>query len=305
MKMRKNDLTFNGSEYVLMIILLMITLTVKALGPTVKAPQWLTKGETFLNSQRSNESYYFKIITNVGTDINSLQQGSVNALADYIGKRNKVQGMEITEIENDQIHGDDVTTREYYQMMFKNEFTTDIFYASLVDQYWEVVESSNGRYYQYYALYAVSASGNMSPLFDHFEKTRSYGPIPIAMSIIPGAGQLYKGQKAKGFLMMGAAIAGTSAIIYTANRCAYYKTRIEEQPKFAHDYSKKRDNFTTWRNIAIGATGALVIWSILDAALTPGTTRIKVSPSSSLGIRPLAMYNVHSTAVGLSLSLSF
>ena len=303
--MINNMITFSRAYFILIIIMGLMTLPVEVCGVNKKTPQWLEKGETYLNNQRANNTYYFKIIQNTGSDIASLRQSNANALADYIGKRNKVQGLEVIEINNTQTHGGDVSTSENYQMVFKNSFSTESFYAILIDQYWESEESTNGSYYQYYALYAVSTSGNGQPVFDHFEVTRSYGAVPAVMSIIPGVGQLYKGQKVKGFLMMGTAVLSAAAIVYTSNRRSYYETRIEEQPKFARDYSQKRDNYTTWRNVAIGATGALVVWSVLDAALTPGATRIKVSPSSYMNIRPSAMTDSYGTGIGLSLALIF
>lgn len=290
---------------ILMAIMLLSVLTASASEPNGQKPQWLRKGETYLNKQRTNNTYYFKIIQNAGPDLSSLQQGSITALTDYIGTRNHVQGLQVSEIENTQTQGGGVSTRENYQMTFKNEFSSEVFYATLIDQYWESVEVGGSHHYQYYALYAVSASGSSKPVMDRFEVTRSYGAAPAVMSVIPGVGQLYKGQKLKGGLMLGAAALGVAAIIYTADRRSYYETRIAEEPKFARDYSKKRDDFTTWRNIAIGATGALVVWSVLDAAIAPGATRIKVSPKTSWELRPTAIYTPQATGYGMSLALNF
>ena len=125
------------------------------------------------------------------------------------------------------------------------------------------------------------------------------------MSGIPGVGQLYKGQKLKGSLMLGCAVLCASGIILCENRRAYYQTRIIEQPKFARDYSKKSNNWETGRNIAIGATAALVAWSVIDAAMAPGTTRIKISPSTSFALRPAALTTPDGVGMGASLALSF
>lgn len=299
--MNRNHFSFRCVSLMLTAVMLLTALAAGA----AKKPQWLTKGETYLNGQRSNTSYYFKIIHNVGSDLSALRQGNTAALADYIGKRHQVKGLEMTQMENIQTQEGGVSTRENYQMVFKNDFSTDVFYATLIDQYWESVETGTGSHYEYYALYAVSASGTSQPVMDRFEVTRSYGAAPAAMSVIPGVGQLYKGQKLKGFLMMGGAVVGAAAIIYTSDRRSYYETRIAEQPKFARDYSQKRDNFTTWRNIAIGATGALVVWSILDAAITPGATRVKVSPATTLDVRPFVTTGTYDSGLGVSLALTF
>ncbi len=282
-----------------MVLLPLLAVPAYAGGHSAR-PQWLRKGEAQLNAQRTNDTYYFKMVHNIGTDLTQLRQASTSQLADFIGKRNQIEGLEMTEISN--ATGTAGTkTREQYDMVFRNRFSTDAFYAQLVDEYWE----PDATGYNYYALYAVSASGSVRPSFDRFEATRSYGALPALMSVVPGVGQLYKGQKLKGCLMLGGAAAGAGAIILCENRRAYYQTRIGEEPKFAHDYSKKRDNWETGRNIAIGATAALMVWSIVDAAVAPGATRIRLSASSSLAFRPAALATPSGMGMGASLSFNF
>ncbi|MBR1665440.1 MAG: hypothetical protein IJ699_04365 [Bacteroidaceae bacterium] len=263
-------------------------------------PQWVRKGEASLNARRTNNTYYFKVIQNIGPDVHQLRRANTNALADFIGKRNQVEGMEMTEMSNTSGTAG-VSTSEQYNMVFKNRFSTDVFYASLVDEYWESVAGG----YQYYALYAVSADGSTKPTFDRFEVSRSYGALPAVMSVIPGVGQLYKGQKLKGSLMLGGAVVCVGGIILCENRRSYYQTRIIEQPKFARDWNQKSDNWTTGRNIAIGATAALVVWSVIDAAVAPGTTRIRVTPTTSLALRPAALATPDGVGLGAALAINF
>ena len=125
------------------------------------------------------------------------------------------------------------------------------------------------------------------------------------MSVIPGAGQLYKGQRLKGSLMMGGAALGAGAIILCESRRSYYQTRIIEQPKFAREYHSKSDHWMAGRNIAIGATAALMVWSVVDAAVTPGATRVKVSPSSALSFRPAVLTTQDDFAMGATLAITF
>ena len=264
-------------------------------------PQWVSKGEASLNARRTNNTYYFKVIQNIGQDVQQMRSANTNALADYIGKRNQIEGMELAESFNSS-GTSGVTTRENYNMVFKNKFCTDVFYASLVDEYWETTDLGQ---YEYYALYAVSTNGNVKPTFDRFEVSRSYGAAPAVMSVIPGVGQLYKGQKLKGCLMLGGTVVGVGAVILCENRRNYYQTRIIEEPKFARDWNKKSDNWQTGRNIAIGATAALVVWSVIDAAVAPGATRIKISPSHTFAFRPAALATPDGVGAGVSLAFSF
>lgn len=264
-------------------------------------PSWVTKGEASLNAQRSNESYYFKAITSEGPDLQTLKSGGVNVLADYVGKRNQITGKAVTEMYN-KSGGNTLEEEETFRMVFGNDFETGVFYAVLVDEYWERL--SGGNDYRYYALYAVSEDGN-NTVFDHTEVTRSYGMTPVLLSVIPGAGQLYKGSKTKGICMLGGSVLGTAAIVYCESCRSAYVAKQIEQPKYAKTYKTRADNFALGRNVAIAATGALMVYSIVDAAVAPGATRIKVSKDESLRIRPTALAQPNAVGLGASLAFTF
>ena len=264
-------------------------------------PQWVRKGETTLNSQRSNHTYYFKIVQGVDSSLERLRRQRLVMLAEYIGQRNNLSGRAETEILNQQRSEDDVQTKGDFRIVFSNDFNAPVFHAQLVDEYWEQTAAG----YRYYALFAVADQPGEEVVFDRFDVTRTYGALPAVMSVIPGAGQLYKGQTLKGACMLGGAAVGVGAIIYCENERASYATKIKEQPKHAKTYKTKADNFETARNVAIGVTGALVVWSVIDAAVTPGVTRIKVRPGEQLRIQPTAFVQPTGMAFGASLSYTF
>lgn len=268
-------------------------------------PQWVSKGESSLNNKRSNNTYYFKVVHNIGSDLQELRRGNANALADYIGKQNQIKGISVTELTN-RTDGGGAHSDGTFNMMFTNEFSSDVFYATLIDEYWENEAPHAGvPEYHYYALFAVSAAGARRPSFDQFEVTRSYGAGPTLMSVIPGVGQLYKGQRLKGSLMLGGAALGAGVIILCESRRSYYQTRMVEQPKFAREYHSKSDHWMAGRNIAIGATAALMVWSVIDAAVAPGATRVKVSPSSALSFRPAVITSQNDLAMGAAFAITF
>ena len=286
-------------------IMMCLPLHLQAATSSGHKPQWVSKGESSLNARRTNDTYYFKIIGSMGSDVQQLREGNAKRLAEYIGTRNQISGLSVTNISNTQV-GHDVTGTQQFNMEFRNEFSSDVFYASLVDEYWELVSSPYGlQEYHYYALYAVSSNGHVKPVFDRFEVTRSYGAAPTVMSIIPGVGQFYKGQKLKGGLMLGGAAIGAGAIVLCENRRSYYQTRIIEQPKFAREWNQKSENWATGRNVAIGVTGALVVWSIIDAAVVPGATRIRISPSTHFACRPAVLSTPDGAGFGASLAVTF
>ena len=262
-------------------------------------PSWVTKGEASLNSKRSNESYFFKAIQSEGQDLQVLKANGINVLSDYIGKRNQITGTAVTEMYN-KSDGSSFESDETFRMVFGNDFETGVFYAILIDEYWEHL----GGNYRYYALYAVSEDGN-NPTFDRTEVSRNYGITPAFMSIIPGVGQLYKGSKTKGLCMLGGGVLGAAAIVYCESCRSAYVAKQLEQPKYAKTYKTRADNFAMGRNVAIAATGAIMVYSIVDAVVAPGATRIKVSKDESLNIRPTALVLPEGMGIGASLAFTF
>ena len=245
-------------------------------------PQWVQKGEQSLNIKRSTDAYEFKIVVSQGRSLADLKDNRLNALADYVGKQNQISGTAVSEAINEQTNGD-INERETFRMVFKNDFSTEVFYATLVDDYWELARDGE---YTYWALFAVSRKAEPTT-FDRFSTTTSYGAAAVAMSVIPGVGQFYKGQKTKGIVMMGGAAIGTGAIIFCESHRAAYMSLAHSQPRFAQTYKTKADNYAIGRNVAIGATAALCIYSIIDAAVSPGVRRVEVTPAISFSFHPV------------------
>ena len=260
-------------RYILVILTLAFAFTAEA--GNGQKPQWVQKGEQSLNSMRSTDAYEFKIVVSQGRSLANLKDNRLNALADYVGKQNQITGKAVSEAMSEQTNGD-YNEKETFRMVFKNEFSTDVFYATLVDDYWE--QSKDGEY-TYWALFAVSSKA-VPTTSDRFSTSTSYGAAPVAMSVIPGVGQFYKGQKTKGLVMMGGAAVGAGAIVFCESHRAAYMSLAHSQPRFAQTYKTKADNFAIGRNVAIGATAALCVYSIIDAAVTPGVRRVKVTPTS-------------------------
>jgi len=150
----------------------------------------------------------------------------------------------------------------------------------------------------------VSENGE-NTVFDRTEVTRSYGLAPMFMSVIPGVGQLYKGSTAKGICMLSGTVIGTGAIVLCESTRSAYVAKQQEQPKYAKIYKTRADNFAMGRNVAVAVTGALVVYSMVDAAVAPGATRIKVSKDESLHIRPTAIVQPAGTGFGVSLAFAF
>lgn len=263
---------------IIISLLIAVLLPLSAAGSTPgqpgKKPQWLTKGTDYLERKRSNSTYHFTKIHNSGSNLQQLQERNVKSIAETVANENKLEGVE--EIGTQNIQAKESHSTISYVDKATNQRKTMTFYYKLVDEYWEW----DGMRYEYYALFAVSDNGQV-PVFDEFSTSSTYGVAPVIMSIIPGAGQMYKGSTVKGACLLGgAAVLGVGALLCD-NQRADYRNKVIEQPKFAKDYNTKANNWETARNVCLGAAAALWIYNIVDAAVAKGNSRIIVKPGSS------------------------
>lgn len=259
---------------------------------------WMRTGEEKLNARRTNTTYYFKIVKISAKDLDVARGQRVNQLGVSIGTRNQLSGKALTEIEN--VKGDNPSSKETFRLVFGNDIESDVFYARFIDEYWEYTSYPDGtRGYEYYALFAVSATSN-APIYDEFSTSTSYGFKPVVMSLIPGWGQMYKGCTAKGITFLATEVAAIGGIIFTENERASYEAKMRSQPRFAKQYKTKVDNYETARNCFIGAATAVYIYNLIDAIVAPGARRLIVKPSN-LQFAPVVSRNFS----GVSICYSF
>ena len=78
---------------------------------------------------------------------------------------------------------------------------------------------------------------------------------------------------------------------------------MKEQPDFAKDYNTKANNWETARNICIGATAAVWIFNIIDAAAAKGSRRIIVKKNNyrELSLKPMVSFD----GAGMAMTYNF
>lgn len=146
-------------------------------------------------------------------------------------------------------------------------------YAICIDEYWEY---KNGMYYVT-RLFAKSELHGR-PIFDEVEYNNKYGAEGFVRSLIPGWGQIYKGSKVKGGLIIAGEALGIGGIVASYSMKASYEKLMQEDPKHIKDYSMSAD---MWQNIGYGCiafTAAIYIYNLIDAAVAPGARRVIVLP---------------------------
>lgn len=280
--------------FILFSLCLLTPSVVMAKRTSGNKPQWVSKGEEVMNNKRSNSTYHFIRIENLGSNLQDLTKGRLRNLASKIGQENNLSGESEVKIENIQT-GNDANSRIQFVESSKNKFKVATFVSRLVDEYWEF---DDGKYH-YYALFAVSESGQ-EPVFDEFSSSTSYGAAPIVMSIIPGVGQMYKGSTAKGLCLLGGTAALGLGALFCDNERADYKNKMKEQPQFAQDYNTKANNYETARNVCLGAAAAVWIYNIIDAAVAKGARRIIVKPANRHSFSMAPMISTEGTGVTLA-----
>lgn len=172
--------------------------------------------------------------------------------------------------------------------------------AHIVDEYLDV---KNGTFS---SLYQVAVMD--SPLFDDVWTTTQYGAHGLWRSmIVPGWGQYYKGAKAKGAMFLGGTAALAGGMVYCQSRITNSRNLAAQtyNPEHLRIYSRRISNFSTARNVCIGATAALYIWNLVDAVVAPGARRVVVRPAMNFGGYSLENSNSSADAVGLSAALTF
>ncbi|MBR5841595.1 MAG: hypothetical protein IKY64_03130 [Bacteroidaceae bacterium] len=177
-----------------------------------------------------------------------------------------------------------------------------ILQARLVDEYF------TGSAYgvnQLHSLYMVAVCDN--PIFDNANKSTSYGVTPLFMSIIPGAGQWYKGAKTKGVMFLGGTAALAGGMVYCQSRITNSRNLAAQtyNPEHLRIYSRRISNFSTVRNVCIGAAAAFYVWNLVDAVATPGARRIVVRPTTNFSGYSLKQSSNSADALGWSTAFTF
>lgn len=147
----------------------------------------------------------------------------------------------------------------------------------VVDSYWEKVVTVGGVSYKHYILYQV-----LSPYaFDEFQSTSvttSYGARAGFMSLVPGAGQFYKGSKVKGVVLFGSCALAAGGIVFCGNQSGYYRQKITmtHDVKLIKSYNAKANHYAMARNICAGVAGAVYVYNLVDAFVAPGARRVVI-----------------------------
>ena len=264
------------------LLCLLVSATMNA-EPT---PRWITKGVQELDKERSNDSYSFQIFHTYDADEKVIEMNRLHPLLDYVAKtystsRDEMSVQTLSEDEEDKF--------ALHAVSFRKNGQQAVVYAKLVDDYAKFEDFADGEFeHNLYQLYAISEL-NVEPVFDDFKVTNKYYGVPLLMSAVPGLGQIYKGNKIKGFTIMGSEALLVSGAILSNIEMHRFENISEDHSGVIHDsYRSQARSFRQLRNFCVIAGAGLYVFNILDATLANGARYVRIKPNTSSNVE-LAM----------------
>ena len=260
-------------------------------------PEWVRKGEEVMNRKRIGENYTFKVFHTWNVDQSVLQERRFEPLLTYVRETYGADPQSMTMDTIESVETDDVI----YRISFKDASGNGVVYAKKVDEYSYFDDFEENEFgFGYYQLYAVSDK-NILPVFDNFVIRDNDNGTATALSIIPGVGQIYKGDKLKGFGILGTEAVFAAGAVVSHIKYREYQSNADNGVPVPDSWHSKAISCKVARNILIGSFASVWIYNILDAAVLPGGSRVIVKrpDGQSLSVTP------STSSAGLALTYRF
>ncbi len=292
-------------QIIAMIVLTCSCLCMSEVAFAADKPAWARSGEKSLNKEKSNDHYRFKVFNThtplkpSGENYDVRRHAQVDSLCSYIRQTYALPAMEEVAI-------DSLTAAPDWVVTFRTApDSLATVYVRPVDEYTAYEDYADNIFeYETWQLYAITDPGYGPEVFDCFSIVPPSNAKAAALSIVPGLGQLYKGHDARGYVFFGGEVALVTCAVVFNHEYRYCRRMEHKEPDVADSWHKKSNSWRTFRNGAICLAAGLYVWNILDAALSDGAPRVKVTPAkgvSDLALTPVA----YPDGAGLALTFSF
>lgn len=264
-------------------------------------PRWVTKGAEELNKQRTNDTYSFHVFHLQDERKSAYEYDAYGALKSYVASTYSVPENEVTIDELETADGE----VSIYIAGFVSNGQPEVIYAKLVDSFKKFEDYPDGSSdYNVWQLFAISEP-DVYPDFDEFIIKDKYSMAPLGMSIIPGLGQIYKGQKAKGYTLLGVEAAMVASIIFATTQANHWNNLAYKHPEVFDSYQSKADSFRAWRTFCFIAGGGLYVYNLLDAALSKGARYIQIKRKNEPAVQVSLFPSVTLDSPGFTIGLRF
>lgn len=259
-------------------------------------PAWATKGTDALNRSRSNDSYELRSLESFNPDKTQLMAERFNPLLTHI---RTTYGADIMSMTVDSVPG----TATYTVAYTGTDGARHTVQAQLIDEHCAFDDYESNDYgWELYQLFAIGRPDSV-PQYDEFEVTHSYNGLATAMSLIPGWGQIYKGQTAKGCVIIGLEAASIATIIAAEHKRSRMMDDAAAHPEVYDSWKGKANSWRNVRNVAIGVAAATYIYNLIDAATSKGARRVMLHKSDGSGLTFAPM--IDTDGAGMSLAFRF
>ena len=266
-------------------------------------PTWAKYGVSSLNKKRSNETYRFVNVSETGADINLLQRQRIEPVIAELAKTYQLsaQGVKVDTIG---YKGGTAETMAY-RLTFAGEQPT-IFVAKPIDQYIDLeFADDNEAHHTYYQLYAVSEK-NVLPDYDDLTVSKYYPKSMGLTSLVPGLGQIQKGQTIRGGMIMGGeALLLASAIFFDLKSNSFIYNAKATTGEYRNAWASKTDGWRKMRNLSLCLAGGLYIANIIDATYSPGASHVTVNSSKKFAPKMAFAPMISNEGTGLSFVMQF
>lgn len=239
-------------------------------------PRWINDDEKELNKGVGNDSYSIHVLRAHSPSERQIVPERKRALAKYVVEE---FGAVETSVHIDSVSGGEqpVFWVYYNTPSSDNNFVA----AKLIDQYSKFTDEMLNSYeYEFYYLLAISEPDTY-PSYDEFINYKPSKSKAIALSVVPGLGQFYKGHNIKGALILGGEAAFIGAAIIFERKHIYCKNKVGiyddvSAPTNWDSWHSKSRTWSTWRNGAIACALGIYVYNFIDAARSPGRGNFKV-----------------------------
>jgi hypothetical protein len=267
-------------------LLLMLASAMMLQGIVARAdvrPAWVDRSEKELNAKRTNDTYEFKVLRSEDKELNRLHKGRFYPLLEYLAGEygSKPETMTVDSLA---MAGNLPT----YRITFETALGRSAVIARLVEVYESIdYNVEQDPVFELCQLFAIGRK-DTDVLFDEFARKEINRPLAGLMSVIPGTGQLYKGNKAKGYALLGTSLAFAGAAVASQYKMIEWRDMMDKEPGGRDSWESKSIAMRKQRNILLGAIGCLSAYSIFDALVGDEVPRITVRSSggSKISVAP-------------------
>ena len=229
------------------------------------------------NLPANSINYNYKVVVGDGSTLLEAQNKAFEKLIFELGKE---QGFTVNSKTMVNTQSKIKNTIEENSFDFENKIVidNDEFKATVnkVDEYFDQINDlNNNSSYRVWQLYVTGPSANESvPKINY---TNKYGMNDAGFKslIVPGWGQFYKKKSGKGLLFLIGTAGSLGGFLYANNEHSNNMNRSRETNnlELKKEFVAKAGDFTTLKNITLGAAVGLWIWNVIDATSTPGATK--------------------------------